>query len=145
MRTAMGLVLALALGGVVGASGCAASGGSGDIKGPDMAIKDVQVIWTRGGKLGYLDTYDVSERNQTAVTLHYVEDLDFRKMGWIADDGQGERFAYPESRLGEAKRTVFERVPLPKDALENQIRRILQVDPKTEIKLQRASVADLHR
>ncbi len=142
MRTVIGFALVLSF--AAAAAGCRSRAPKED-PGPAMAIEDYRVIWTRGGKLGYLQTYDVSRPNEPTVRLHYVHDLDFRQVGWIADDGQAERYDYPPSRVAEARRTAFERVTLPVDSMEAQIRRILQVDPRTEIALQRATATDLHR
>lgn len=149
MRNGFGvaLVLCSALGVLaLGASGCRSGGKKAEgVKAPDMAIKDFKVVWTRGGKLGYLKTYDVSEPGQPKVRIHYVEDVDFRQVGWVADDGQGERFDYPAAAIGEAKRAVFDRIALPVDTIENQVRRIFQVDPETDLAFQRATEADIRR
>jgi len=149
MRPALALLLAAA---ALPLAGC---GSSKPAPGPQrppeygsdlrMDIRDYKVIWTRGGKLGYLQTYAVSDVQGPAVTMHQVLDLDFRQLGWIADDGQGERYVYPAQKVGEAKRTTFERVPLPVDSLENQVRRILGVDPLAEIALAPAAEQDLRK
>src|SRR5262245_61060501 len=64
----------------------------------DMALKDYQVVWTRGGKVGYVRSFSVSKPNEPTVTLHYVCGRDFVDLGWCSDDGQGERFVYPEEK-----------------------------------------------
>lgn len=142
MRTAIGFALVLSL--AAAAAGCRSRAPKED-PGPGRSVQDYRVIWTRGGKLGYLQTDLVSRPNEPKVRLHYVLDLDFRERGWVADDGQAERFEYPPSRVAEAQRAPFERVALPVDSLEAQIRRILQVDMRTEIALQHATEADLKR
>jgi hypothetical protein len=146
------LVLAVAL----GAAACR-SGGAGRQEDPmrstaaasrddvDMRLKDYQVVWTRGGKVGYVRTFAVSKPNEPTVDLHYVCGLDFVDMGWVAGDGQAERFVYPEEKIREAKRTSFERETLPADTLENQVRRLLSLAPTTEIALRPASEADVQR
>ena len=112
--------------------------------GVGMTLRDYQVIWTRGGKLGYLRTYDVAGPNETPVQIHYVLDLDLkRERGWVSDNGLGERYDYPESKIREALRTSFERVALPADSVVNQIKRICRVDPATEIALRPASASDV--
>jgi len=110
-----------------------------------LRIKDYRVVWTRGGRLGYLQSYDASEAEGPTVTLHKVLDNDFREMGWFADDGQGERFVYPPRKVGEALRTAFQREVLPVDSLENQVKRILGLAPTTEIALAPAEDADLRK
>ncbi|MCK6479960.1 MAG: hypothetical protein HUU06_14075 [Planctomycetaceae bacterium] len=146
MRHSLGLalVLGLALG------GCSGTRKDPAPPVPELAIKDVQVVWTRGGKLGYLKTYDARAtdaqgRPGPVVAIHYVEDLEFRQVGWIANDGQAERYAYPPKAEAEARRVVFDRVPLPPGSLEDQVKRILQVEPTTELAFQRATEADFRR
>jgi hypothetical protein len=140
---ASALVLATAL----GAAGCRSRGAGTSPGGEDdvgMALTNYQVIWTRGGKLGYLRTWDVARGKETSVQIHYVLDLDLRtERGWVSDNGLGERFEYPESKIREARREPFERVTLPEDSIQNQIKRILRVDPATEIALRPASETDL--
>ncbi len=149
MRASLGLTLVLGL--ACCAGGCRSSSSrEAPVVAPEMAIKDVQVVWTRGGKLGFLKTYDMAAKNQDGrmgprVTIHYVEDVDFRRLGWIANDGQAERFDYPVTAEAEAKRVIFDRVPLPPGSIEDQVRRIFQVEPTTEIALQRAVEGDFIR
>jgi hypothetical protein len=149
MRTVLVLAIAAA---ALAPSGCRTSKRAEGLERPAeyatdlrMEARDYRVIWTRGGKLGFLQTFAVSEPRGPTVTMHHVLDTEFRQVGWIANDGQGERFVYPAERIGEAKRTTFERVVLPVDTLENQVRRILGVDPTTEIALAPAADQDLHR
>ena len=104
---------------------------------------DYRVIWTRGGMLGYVRTVELSRPDEPAVPVHTVLDLDFVERGWCANDGQGERYDYPEKKIREAKRTVFDRVVLPSDTVENQIRRILRLPATTEIALRTATAADV--
>ena len=150
MRSILAIALAVAAG--FGAAGCGSTGGGGSggsASGPGvrMDIRNYQVIWARGGKLGYLRTYDVtdgSKESGAAVPIHYVLDLDLKTdRGWVSDNGLGERFEYPAPRMREALRSPFERVTLPVDSVENQIKRILGVDPALEIRLMPASPADL--
>ena len=118
---------ALVVAAAFGASGCRSSGAAapaGGGAGVAMKIKGYRVVWTRGGKLGYLKTFDVSRPEEPTVELHYVCDLEFRDIGWIANDGQAERYEIPEQKVREAYRESFERVTLPVDTLENQVRRI---------------------
>ena len=149
MRPALAFVLAVSALALPGCKG--AKPAPGPQRPPEygtdlrMEIRDYRVIWTRGGKLGYLQTYAVSEPEGPPVTMHQVLDLDFRQLGWIANDGQGERFVYPAEKVGEAKRTTFDRVTLPVDSLENQVRRILGVDPLAEIALAPAAEQDLRK
>jgi len=144
------LVAALAAAAALGAAGCRSSGGTGSAAsaGPDavgMRIRNYQVIWTRGGKLGYLKSYDVAKPAESSVIIHYVTDLDFRDRGWIANDGQAERFEYSDPAHREALRSAFERVPLPVDTIENQIKRIFMVDPGLEIALRPADPVDVQK
>ncbi|HEU4394220.1 MAG TPA: hypothetical protein VFS92_01565 [Planctomycetota bacterium] len=111
----------------------------------ELDIKDYRVVWTRGGRQGYLQTFDAREGEGPTVTLHKVLDNDFREMGWIANDGKGERFVYPPRKVGEALRTAFQREPLPVDSIENQVRRCLGIEPTVEIALTAASDADLKK
>jgi hypothetical protein len=142
------LVAALVAACAFAAPGCRAGRGAGSRGGGDavdMSIRQYQVIWTRGGKLGYLKTFAVAKADESAVTLHTVEDLEFRQRGWIANDGQAERFDYGPDRVREAYRAPFERTVLPLDTLENQIRRIFEIDPLTEIALRPAEAADIRK
>jgi len=151
MRPILAIALAVAAG--LGVAGCGttggkdAAGGSSAEGGVGMTISNYQVIWTRGGKLGYLRTYDVAEVSspgETPVPIHYVLALDLKTdLGWVSDNGLGERFEYPAQKIREARRTPFERIQLPSDSIENQIKRILGVDPGTEIALRPASAADV--
>lgn len=111
----------------------------------ELDITDYRVVWTRGGRQGYLQTYDAREGEGPTVTLHKVLDNDFREMGWIANDGKGERFVYPPQKVGEALRTSFQREPLPVDTIENQVRRCLGIEPTVQIALTAASDADLKK
>ena len=150
MRAILAVALAVAAG--LGSAGCATSDReptattSGKV---GMTIRNYQVIWARGGKLGYLRTYDVADAarpGERPVPIHYVLDLDLRTdRGWVSDNGLGERFDYPADRVKEAYRAPFERIPLPADSVENQIKRILGVDPGVEIALRPASPADVSR
>jgi hypothetical protein len=144
------LASALVLAAALGAAGCGTTGegtsAGGDDGGVGMTISNYEVIWTRGGKLGYLRTWDVSRTRGDSVPIHYVLDLDLvTERGWASDNGLGERYEYPESKIRESRREPFERVTLPEDTKLNQIKRILRVDPATEIKLRPADAADLHR
>jgi hypothetical protein len=141
---AVSLVAAAAL----GAAACGSTKkGPPPSPGTDLAmqIKGYQVVWTRGGKLGYMRTYDVSRRGESPVEIHYLEDLDFRQVGWVANDGQAERWVYPPTKVAEAKRITFDRVTLPVDTLENSVKRIFEVDPLTEIALRPAADADFRK
>jgi len=134
----------LALSAALGAAGCSSSGEKAAPPNMGMEIHNYQVIWGRGGKLGYLRTYDVAPRNEAPVRIHYVLDLDLRTdRGWVSDNGLGERFEYPQPKIREAYRSPFERVVLPVDTIENQIKRILGVDPGVEIALTPATAADV--
>jgi hypothetical protein len=146
------LAAALVAAAALGAAGCRSSSATAgtrttvyDPNTVDMKIRNYQVIWTRGGKLGYLKTFDVSRPEEKSVRLHYVTDLEFRDVGWIADDGQGERFDYLDPETREARRVAFERVALPVDTIENQIKRIFMVDPGLEIALRPADAVDVQR
>jgi hypothetical protein len=147
----MGSALRVALILVAGLGLCACHSAKkrapGEVENPTAALakqtKDVRVIWTRGGKLGYLYTYDVAQGEDTPVVMHEVEDLEFRKVGWVSNDGQGGRYDYPADKVREARREPFTVVELPIDTLENQVRRILGVDPETPIALRHAEEADL--
>lgn len=135
----------------LGVAGCRSSAQTGtrttvyDPNTVDMKLRNYQVIWTRGGKLGYLKTFDVSRPEEKPVRLHYVSDLEFRDVGWVADDGQAERFDYMNPETREARRTTFDRVPLPIDTIENNIKRIFLVDPTLEIALRPADPVDVQR
>lgn len=149
------LVVALAVAAGLGAAGCGSTGSgvSSDTTmaagGIGMTLTNYQVIWTRGGKLGYLRTYDVADTKrpgESSVPIHYVLDLDLKtERGWVADNGLGERYEYPSDEVREARRLPFERIELPSDSIHNQIKRILGVDAATEIKLVPASAADVRR
>ncbi len=141
------LVAALVLSAAVGAAGCSSSRGTaGNPDGMGMTITNYQVIWARGGKLGYLRTYDVAMAKESPVPIHYVLDLDLvTTRGWVSDNGLGVRYEYPKSKIREAFRAPFEEVTLPEDSKMNQIKRILQVDPSTEIALRPAEASDLKR
>ena len=151
MRPILAVALAVAAG--LGIAGCGSTGdkdaaGGAPAKGAmAMTIKNYQVIWARGGKLGYLRTYDVvdpARPQDTPVPIHYVLDLDLKTdRGWVSDNGLGERYEYPAKRVREAYRAPFERIQLPSDTIHNQIKRILEVDPALEIVLSPASAADV--
>jgi hypothetical protein len=112
---------------------------------PVRKIKASRVIWTRGGKVGYLQTYDMAPAGGSPVEIHYAEDLDFRERGWVANDGQGVMFRYPEDEIREAFRAPFFEDPLPTDTIENNVKRIFGLDPRTEIAFRPASEADVRR
>ncbi len=148
MKAILSIALAVAAG--LGAAGCgstAPAGASPAPAGVKMTIRNYEVIWARGGKLGYLRTYDVHDParpEEASVPIHYVLDLDLKtERGWVSDNGLGERYEYPAQKVREARRAPFERVQLPVDSLHNQIKRILGVDPGTEIVLSPASSADV--
>jgi hypothetical protein len=148
MRSILAVALAVAAG--LGLSGCKAPQETVETSGKvGMTIRNYQVIWARGGKLGYLRTYDVADAGRPGekpVPIHYVLDLDLKTdRGWVSDNGLGERFEYPADRVKEAYRAPFERVALPADTIENQIKRILGVDPGTEIALRPAAASDVSR
>jgi hypothetical protein len=136
----------LAMSAALGAAGCASPAEKAAAGNVAMEIQNYQVIWARGGKLGYLRTYDVAPRNESPVRIHYVLDLDLKTdRGWVSDNGLGERFEYPERKIREAYRSPFERVVLPVDSIENQIKRIIGVDPGTEIALRPATADDVRQ
>jgi len=147
MASALRVALVLAAGLALCACASGKKKAPGESDNPTAALdrqtKAVRVIWTRGGKLGYIYTYDVAQAGDTPVEMHEVEDLEFRMVGWIANDGHAGRYEYPADKIREAQREPFTVVELPLDTLENQVRRILQVDPQTPIALRRAEDADL--
>lgn len=97
-------------------------------------IVGYQQIWAQGhGKVGYLITYDVSQGPDKPVTLFFVEDLENVEKGWVTPDGQGMKFHTPETAVASAHRAAFLEVPLPQDDLENQVRRIFDLDPTTPL------------
>ncbi|MHC4923633.1 MAG: hypothetical protein ACYTG4_06080 [Planctomycetota bacterium] len=109
-------------------------------------VTEFQTVWARGvGMVGYVKTYMVSNPPDAPVELHFVEDMDFREMGWITNSGKGERYQYLEEKQASAHRAAFKRVELPVDTLENQVRRIFGLDPLTDIRLVPSSQADLRR
>jgi hypothetical protein len=97
-------------------------------------IVGYQQIWAEGkGKVGYLITYEVSRGPDTPVTMFFVENPENKEMGWVGPDGNGSRYYTPQDSLVSAKRATFEEIPLPQDDLENQVRRILSLDPKAQL------------
>jgi len=153
MRSVLAAALILSVG--FGAAGCrsakttpggTAPASSAKEKTPlRRDIQEYRVIWTRGGKLGYLKTYAYSRGPDTPVRVHEVENLENRQVGWITDSGEGERFDFLDPSKRASRRVEFERVPLPTDTMENQVRRIFSLDPLTEIAVTKAGPADIRQ
>ncbi len=151
-----GLVVALAL--ALGLAGCSAPGTAPAGGGGEEArlrkketplrreIRDYRVVYARGmGKIGYLLTYSVSRGPDSPVTMYFAEDLGNREVGWVGEDGQGERWDYTPERESAARKEPFRAETLPKDDLEHQVRRIFGLDPLAEIAIRQANPADAKR
>jgi hypothetical protein len=109
-------------------------------------IVGYRTVWLRGsGKVGFVKTYAVSEGTAAPVVIHFCEDTENVERGWVGDDGQGVKYAALENRTGAARREAFDAQDLPVDSLENQVRRILGLDPLADIALLETTRADLSR
>jgi hypothetical protein len=109
-------------------------------------IVGYRTVWLRGsGKIGFVKSYAVSEGTAEPVVIHFCEDVDNIERGWVGDDGQGVKYASLENRTGAARREAFDAQDLPVDSLENQVRRILGLDPLADIALLETTRADLAR
>jgi hypothetical protein len=109
-------------------------------------LRDYRTVWLQAkGKVGFVKTYLVGQGTADAVVLHFCEDLENREVGWYGNGGQGVRYAPLTDRMGAARREAYDAVELPRDTEDNQVRRLLGLEPDAAITILPTTQADLRR
>ena len=96
------------------------------------------------GHVGYVKVYEVSEPQGPAFRWKYVYDMDFEEVGFVDQRGMAYK-RNPYSRLERQIHKKDSRLEvLPSDSLENNVMRMLGMDPALDsVTFRTATAADI--
>jgi hypothetical protein len=81
------------------------------------------------GQVGYLKVYDVTEAGGPVYQWKYVYDLDYNELGFIDQWGKAYRYHRLPVADASAQRKPMRVEHLPADSTENNVMRMLGIDP----------------
>jgi len=90
------------------------------------------IVSAHRGKVGFLKIYDVTEGGGNPYPWKYVYDADWHELGWVDQFGGAVKYHVYSPSEQAFQKLELRGDKLPADSLENNVMRMLDIDPSTD-------------